>query len=185
MEPIPTPDDPLETLLGAVAPPAGGPELRQVLLARTSRVVHRRHQWRRLGLAAALAAAYLAGLGTMAFRHEPGQGPPVEMVKRPESPAPTVPPEAPAPYLDPDVPVPVLERLAAAVSPEQRTDYFRRAGDRYLEEDGDLTAAIRCYRKALDAAPPPALAISPNDNWLLMSLKSARLKEKKDAPLDG
>ena len=53
---------------------------------------------------------------------------------------------------------------------------FREAGDRYLREYADYRAALRCYRNSLDA-DPDALTISPDDTWLLTSLKRAREQE--------
>ncbi len=54
---------------------------------------------------------------------------------------------------------------------------FREAGDRYIVDYGDYSAALRCYRNFLDEADPADLAVSPNDTWLLTSLKRAREQE--------
>jgi hypothetical protein len=42
-----------------------------------------------------------------------------------------------------------------------------------------MQAALRCYRNALDAAPED-LDVDATDTWLLMSLKEARSKERRD-----
>ena len=59
---------------------------------------------------------------------------------------------------------------------------LRRAGDQWLRESGDISRAVRDYARALDQASEQERAIAPGqDNWLLMALKDARTKERKDA----
>jgi hypothetical protein len=62
---------------------------------------------------------------------------------------------------------------------------YRRAADRYLEEEGDVGSAVRCYGRALDEGGGRDLAIAPGDSWLLMVIKNARQKEKDDANQGG
>ena len=64
---------------------------------------------------------------------------------------------------------------------EANAALYRQAGERYLREDADPYAAVRCYRQSLDAAGPDALAVSADDDFLLMALKDARQREKRDA----
>jgi hypothetical protein len=65
---------------------------------------------------------------------------------------------------------------------EEQLALLRRAGDRYLSEDGDVKIALRCYRQMLDIADSPqALEADKNDSWLLMALKSDRQREKQHA----
>ena len=53
---------------------------------------------------------------------------------------------------------------------------FRRLGDEYLDERGDVVTALEFYRRALDEASPGEFAISDErDSWLLKSLKRDRL----------
>ena len=73
----------------------------------------------------------------------------------------------------------------ARVSKDAQAGLYRLAGDRYFEEAGDVQAALRCYRRALDSASPDDLAISENDNWLLIELKKARLEGKNHAQTGG
>ncbi|HEX3148753.1 MAG TPA: hypothetical protein VHR66_11755 [Gemmataceae bacterium] len=54
---------------------------------------------------------------------------------------------------------------------------FRDAGDRYLSDLADYRAALRCYRNFLDEAEPADRVVSPEDTWLLTSLKRAREQE--------
>jgi hypothetical protein len=78
---------------------------------------------------------------------------------------------------------PVALEWQALDSPQPRPDLARQAGDRYAAEEGDYQSALRCYRDALDAGSDRDRAIQPNDSWLLMVLKNAREKEKRDANL--
>ena len=66
-------------------------------------------------------------------------------------------------------------------NPERRGDLYRRAGDLYATEQGDLSSALRCYSESLDAGNEKDLTISTDDHWLLMAIKDARQKEKNDA----
>jgi hypothetical protein len=54
---------------------------------------------------------------------------------------------------------------------------FREAGDLYLRDYADYRAALRCYRNFLDEADPADRQITPDDTWLLTSLKRAREQE--------
>jgi hypothetical protein len=208
----------------------------QQLRSETTRVIRRRRIRKRLGVAAALATCYLAGIATsrLDFGMIPNPEPRTEQVfnlsrARSESSSGVsgrqVVPEGarllrsktrsvrgsdsptrsvrgsdsetgarlslgassePNPIIaettlpldqDPDVPAVVFERVAAVSDPEQRSILFRRAGDRYLL-GADESAALRCYRLALDSASDRDLIISPDDNWLLIALKKARQEEK-------
>jgi hypothetical protein len=157
------PDDDLAAALAPSAAPAR-PGLRDALRGRTEGVVRRRY-WLRLGRwAVALAGCYLAGLATV-------------WLPRPDAPAdrglgradvagaPSVPPDP------------------RAGLPEEARRWLAE-GDRYVVETGDLESALRCYRQALDAGGGDALAVAPTDNWLLISLKTARWKEQFDANRD-
>lgn len=65
---------------------------------------------------------------------------------------------------------------------EEQLELLRRAGDRYLSDDGDVKIALRCYRQMLDIADSPqALEVDENDSWLLTALKSDRQREKQHA----
>jgi len=142
-------------------------QLREAVFAQTARVLWRRRLIRRLAHAAALAACFGAGLLTAEWRHPPA--PPRERVVT-ELPPSRV-PSAPEPS--------ALERQASQ-NPERR-DLYRRAGDLYATEEGDLKSALRCYGESLGASTPADLAISSEDHWLLMAIKDARQKEKNDA----
>jgi hypothetical protein len=174
------PDD----LLGSIPQAPANPVLRQELLHRTLRRLRLRLWLRRGTLAASLAACYAAGLATMHFWSSPpaANTTPDSMVSANTTPGPPV-ESLPGPQLPPDSEVApeILEQWGPLVSADQRAALLRRAGDRYLSEANDLQGALRCYRQYLDSASEHELAISTDDNWFLMSLKDARLKEKRDA----
>src|SRR5262245_6680186 len=169
MTDIPEPDFGLPHPL--LAAPAGPPDERQreAVFARTARILWRRRLARRLAHAAALVACFIAGLLTMYWLRPPA--PPPETVTNTVVPVPA--PAAP--------PEPTAVEQQANQKPEERRELFRRAGDLYATEQGDLQAALRCYGRSLDAGTASDLAISPNDHWLLMAIKDARQKEKIDA----
>lgn len=188
--------DPLENWLAGqpALTPAG--DLEQAVLQQTRRVLRRRRWLRRTGLVTALAACYVAGLLTMRFlplspvtpadqvtraRMEPLHKPdalPYKSEARVK--------ESPPPRLTTPAPVsPLALEWQAVDSREPRPDLYRQAGDRYLQEDGDIQSAVRCYRNMLKAAPEEAATISVDDNWLLMALKDAQQKEKRRGKTDG
>jgi hypothetical protein len=170
--------DPLDDLL-APPPAAGAEALREELLGRTTRLLRRRRRLRRLAWAAALAACYGAGLLTVWWAFRPAPPAPRPQVA-PEERATTVPaPEVPASA------VAVEERAADDGDLKAQAALYRRAGDLYLREANDLAAALRCYGNALDAGGDADLAVAPSDNWLLMSIKNARQKEKRHAHNGG
>jgi hypothetical protein len=161
--------DPLDALL---APPelADAEGLRQAVLGVTGRRLRRRRWLRRGAMAAALATCFAAGMLTMRWL-TPAAPPEVARADVPhEQKAPSAPteqPPAPPPH-DTDV---------AAV--------LFKAGDHFLNEEGDPETALRAYTKALDTGSPDETKFSPDDNWLLMALKNAREKEARHANNDG
>jgi hypothetical protein len=166
------PTDPLDALL---ALPSTGPDdaFRRRVLESTAGVLRRRRLVRRLTRVAALAACYAAGLLTMHVLH------------------PTAPPQAPSAVTASAVPAPVdqpaappsalAEEWEAVDHPDRAGELYRAAGDRYLAEESDPRAAVRCYGNALSAGPVADLTIEPGDSWLLVAIKDARQKERRDA----
>jgi hypothetical protein len=176
MHDTPAPDrDPCDHLLAA--PLAGETRpLREALLRQTTRALRRRRLVRRAALAAALAACYAAGLLTMqwwaARPHAATADPPGKAVVD----------DTPPPHEERPAPVPplVAEEEAARAADAERAALYRRAGDRYLEDENDPEAALRCYGRALDSGSAAEAQFSPDDNWLLMAIKNAREKEKRN-----
>jgi hypothetical protein len=163
--------DPIEELLAPSAAPPDTSALRQDLLARTRRDLRMQRSARRLAWAAALAACYGAGLLTMRWFMTPA---------RPPEPAPLARQEEKTPIAQAAKQAVALE-WEAVDRPDQQAALYRQAGDRYLTEEGDIAAALRCYGNALDSGTPEDLTTSSTDNWLLMAIKDARKKEKHDA----
>ena len=170
--------DPLDGLL---RPPPGGADeaLRRRLLERTTRTVRGRRRLRIVVWAAALAACYILGLLTMLWL-APRRVEVVRVVEPPPSPAPA--PGAPPPAQPPAPTSAVALELKAF--DERRPDLHRQAGDQYAHED-DPASALRCYGQSLNGASDKDLAISPDDDYLLMIVKEARQKEKNDAKKRG
>lgn len=160
---------------------------RQAVLARTLAVVRHRRRLKRFGFAAAFAACYLAGLGTMWLPTRSSWGSNASPVGQVLPPAPREGESdrtATRTDQDSDTPAIVLE-WQALDSPNRQPELFRRAGRRYLEETGDLASALRCYQHYLDAGADRVLAISTeDDDFLLMALKAAR-KERAHVQTDG
>jgi hypothetical protein len=179
-DPFDTDPDSPERLLGP-RPAAPDPALRQALLRRTLAVLRRRVWLKRLAVAAGLAACFAGGYLTSRLTTTPQTETRFVVVERGQD-RPVLPEEGPG--------APVAEARAAAVedraitSPMPRPDLYRQAGDLYLNAEGDVQAALRCYRLALDAGSDKDLAVAPEDNWLLSSLKEARQREKVDAKIN-
>jgi hypothetical protein len=169
--------DPLDEFLGRSFSCEASEAMRLALRESTSRVLRLRQRVRKLALAGAMAACFLAGMATMygllprvAARSEPDR--PVENVvtkiieaAKDQTPLPNA----------------QIVELQARAHKAERVTGLRRAADLYLLEEQDYAAALRCYAQALNEADAQTLEISPDDTWLEMALKDARRKEKARA----
>jgi len=184
--------NPIDDFLSAEFLPNSAEPLREELLQRTTGLLRRRRRLRRLALAAALAACYAAGILTVQLlaprseaveKHEVVQHLPETEKPKPDSESAPLP--AAVVRNEDDSALTALDlEWKALDSSERRPDLFRKAGDRYLEES-DIPSALRCYRSALDFGTEKDWQIATEDNWLFMSLKEAKLKEKRDAKDNG
>jgi hypothetical protein len=169
--------DPVDDLLASRPGPASA-ALRQSILGRTAGVLRRRRWTRRAAWAALLAACYAVGVLTPRPWAGPTPAPPPEVTRTLERP-PEPPPQPPS--------VPPAEGSALALewraveADVGRADLFRRAGQRYLREEGDPLGAVRCYAHALEKPAAGDLTVRLDDDWLLMALKDARQKEIQNA----
>jgi len=178
-------DDALDAFLDGPAPRAENPELRHSLLLRTTRVVRFRRRLRLLAAVGVVAASFLAGAGTVRLWSLVPR--PVEQTAGPEITSQEKPPDAPiaqAPAIDSQMPADILEQLAELAGKDRRAAYFCLAGARY-EQAGELPAALRCYKLALDAGSEADLMVSETDSYLLMVLKTARQREKQHGKNDA
>ena len=128
-------------------------------------------------LAAVLLGCYLAGVTTMGLRRlgenvQPQSPAGPQIVAR--QPKQIV---APAPSTTSAKP----QNRRADVAKISGFDAWRRIGDHYLHDTGDISLAVAGYSQAIDLASKEELDISPErDNWILMALKDARTKEKNN-----
>jgi hypothetical protein len=134
---------------------------------RTLGVVRRRRWTRRAGAVLLVAAAYAAGFASHAFfprASEAGHADP--------SPA-------SQPLAGPLKPADLEARAGARHSAAEQAILLKAAGDRYLNELGDVEAALRCYRKLLKLATSDERThFDPADTWLLAALKRGADQEK-------
>ena len=167
--------DPLDGLLLPPPPCDGEESLRRRLLEQTTRALRRRRRWRVVAWAAALAACFVGGALTV-YGFGPRQVERVVVIQKPpESPPPA--PVAPAAAAPASA---VALEWKAFDADKPRPDLYRRAGEQYVRDD-DPASALRCYGQSLNGASDKDLAISPDDDYLLMMVKEARLKEKAHA----
>jgi hypothetical protein len=166
-----TPDrDPCDDLLRA-EPPSQDDRLRQQVWRRTQGLLRRRRWGKRAAVAAALAACFLAGVGTGRLGTE--RLPADKGVVASTGPGPVHPPIEPLEQTSSSA---LALEWQALDSSQPQPELARQAGDRYAADEGDYQSALRCYRDALDADTDRT--IKPSDSWLLMVLKNARQKEK-------
>jgi hypothetical protein len=159
--------DALDELLAPPKLPGNADELRRKVLHQTTRLLRFRRRLRRVAWAAGFAACLAAVVFGIRWRPSAPLSPQPEVAGLPSPPA-------------QDESALGLE-WHAFDSPDRQKELYRRAGDRYLAEGEDLQAAVRCYANALDAGNEEDLKLSPSDSWLLMAIKDAREKEKRDA----
>ena len=159
-------------------PAVGNDPLRVELLSRTEGRLRFDRRMRMVGQVGVCVACFVAGLGVAFLRPTPEpmvlyvQAPPV--ADAPGSPT-DAPSKGPVPRVlsPPQLELEAEKTLVKAESARR----FREAGDLYLRDYADYRAALRCYRNFLDEADPADLRITPDDTWLLTSLKRAREQE--------
>jgi hypothetical protein len=150
--------------------------LREAIFTRTVGVIRFRRRLKRCALAASLVGCYLAGAMTMGMMQTGGG------TESPSSPQPITAQSQPA--------APRSLRYSstqknAQVAARKPTGFesWRRIGDRYLRESGDIATAVAGYSEAIHLASAEERRISPEtDNWLVMALKlDAQSREKNNA----
>jgi hypothetical protein len=158
--------------------------LREKVLARTTGVLRAQRRMKRVGAVAALAGCYLAGMLTMSLLRSASS----QLVSAPGSAAgltaqnvvhgdsnTALPVTRPLLRPEDDGLFPGAGPTAMTVAKISPYDRLRRAGDRQLEDENDIAAAARTYRRALQFASPSERGIVPDkDTWLLMAMKNDR-----------
>jgi len=172
--------DPLHELLRPeTSVPA--PIWKDTLREQTTHTLRWRRRGRHLTMIAALAACFLAGVLTTRLFSSPQIVHEIEYVSAPaESKPDTLAPPSEKPTKEEKLTALALE-WQAAESPDRSAELNRLAGDRYVEEENDLESAVRCYKRFLAECTREELEITPKDNWLLVTLKNARLEERRNA----
>jgi hypothetical protein len=175
--------DPLDDLLRPETT-ASTPAWKNALRDRTAKILRRRRHARRTAFVGALAACFVGGiLAAHLFRSEPPIVHDIQYVYMPAESKPD------KPVQPTEQPEPKLTALAlewqAVESPDRSAELYRRAGDRYFEEENDVASALRCYRHFLRECHASELGIAPQDNWLLVNLKNAQREERRHAKSNG
>lgn len=146
-----------------LAPPLPEPEQPDRIWARTA-AVQRHRRWFVAAKKLALASCCFALGGAAVWLFAPRLVPTERIVfVTPEPPA--------APSVAEPPPLSRLQQLLA-----QGSDHAQR---------GDYTAALTSFKQALDLGGDDALAVSADDHWLLISLKTNRLQEKNRGRSDS
>lgn len=173
-------DEALDALL------APGPDadsaLRADLLRRTAGRLRARRRLRYAARVGLLAACFLGGVAAARLVEAPR---PEVRVVAVAVPVPRQEDERPAPPERTFGPAELEREAERTFVKAESARRFREAGDRYLRDEANFQAALRCYRNYLDEAEGPELAAAPDDTWLLTSLKNARRKETGNANLDN
>jgi hypothetical protein len=169
--------DPLDGMLRPPSLPENE-ALHQAVYCRTRRVLQRRHCLRQFTYAASLLVSFAAGslaMWVILPAHSASKETPLPAPIASKEEIPPAPPDVSA----------LASEWIAFDSEDHRGELYRQAGDHYMTEEVDPQSALRCYSNALDSGTEQDLAISTDDDWLLMAIKNARQKEKKHANQDG
>jgi hypothetical protein len=169
-------DELFESMASSAAQTPASQQLRNAVLAQTTRTVRNRRRMRHARLAATLVACYLGGMATMSLS---STGPPASQLAR-DSNAGSVQNADRAAEPEPQRLVrPEDDQVADSSLPQSKpllTPYERlcRTGDQQLEKQDDIQGAMRSYKKALQLASADQRSIAPDrDTWLLMALKQS------------
>ena len=181
--------DPLSELLSGFEFPPSNPGHREAVFSQTCGVLRRRRLLRRMTRIAAFVACWIFGVfSVLAWqavqRHQQIAELPADRAIETKSSLPAEKDPAPSDTMisPPETDRSESDSISRSESSGPLTTFekMRRAGDRQLNELGNLRGAIGCYRRALDFASDNDLQIVPErDSWLLIPLKEARLESRK------
>ena len=176
--------DPLDDLLRPAVASKADEGLRRRVLNQTTRVLRSRRRRRVFAWVAALAACYVAGVLTV-YWFGPRRIERIEIVSIAPQPEPTAPEDGKPAGPNAKPASAVAMEWKAFDADQHRPEMYRKAGDRYMNQDVDPASALRCYSQSLNGSSDKDLAISANDDYLLMLVKNARQKEKDHAKNGG
>ncbi len=153
---------------------AADDRLRAAVFARTVGVLRGRRRLKRCALAAGLLGCYLAGITTMGLLRA-GQ----ERDRPPAAGPATTGNSLRAASQRRHVSTHPREEKVAVKKPSG-FESWRRIGDHFLSDSGDVSLAVAGYSEAINLASAKERRISPGqDNWLLMALKQDALSKEK------
>jgi hypothetical protein len=149
--------------------------LREDIWAQTTHQLHRTRQLQKLRRWGVASLCFLGGVGAGASVLHP-EPPSVEhrVIVRVEVPVPAD-PATPAVLVQ--NPAEMEKAAKGTVAKAEAAKLYREAGNHYLRDYFDHTAALRCYKRFLDLAAPGELQTTSDDTWLLTSLKRDRSQE--------
>lgn len=174
--------DDLDDLLGPTPPTPGHDRVKDAVLRSTTRRLAWTRWARRGRTAVAAAAAFAVGGAAGWFAKPTADVPPAS--------EPVVYPVPVPLFVSPDAP-PVspgevyVSAERVELQAEQATDQaeaarlYRLAGARF-EERAEYGQARRCYRLHLLAAGPDGRAVSTDDSWLLITVKTSQKETDRD-----
>jgi hypothetical protein len=173
--------DPLDEFLQHPPELPANLDHKESLFRRTAQTLPRPRRLPLLSLS--LAAGILLGvLLSYALFHGAGPRPPEPDHARRDTGTPRSPekqaaqPQRPT-ALDSPQPGELEWRAFDATTDQERRRLYYQAGDLYLAVSHDVEAALRCYEQALTYSNTRELEFDPNDNWLVMALKTDRRKD--------
>lgn len=177
-------DDPLfELIEDDIDPPRPSASFRDAMIGQTTGLLRRRRRIRGAAIAFSVVFIYGAGVET-ALLMQTSEDDTALTTHMSES---IIPPTSSSTAQPKGVPVAeeVLhnwEALSIRVeeaSPAEKVRLLQAAGDWHMEESDDIESAASCYGAMFAAMETETmLVLNEKDNWLLASLKLARLKEK-------
>jgi len=139
------------------------------LLAATTGLISRRRWHVPMIATTAAMAIFAAGLAVGWFA-KPTPEPIIVFLPAPVEPP--LPPAEPKPEPEAELTAGKLEvKAELSDDPSEVADLYRRAGDKYLNDERAPDEAARCYARYLRTTGPKGLAIDKSDSWLLMELK--------------
>ena len=153
---------------------AADDRLRAAVFAQTVGVLRGRRRLKRCALAAGLLGCYLAGITTMGLLRAGQER------DRPPAAGPATADNSQRAASQSAARFDQSRKKQVAVKKPSGFESWRRIGDHFLSDSGDVSLAVAGYSEAINLASAKERRISPGqDNWLLMALKQDALSKEK------